>query len=159
MFLQFGNAAGRPLLDELGIMQSFVQDGVSHCQSNCAIGPGKGCEPFVTGAGRVGQANVKGDQLRTVLETSILDTIGQWHVSLVGFECIRAEVQDVFAVFDVIQIPVALPEICQIGRSAISGAQRTVAKLRLGAERIEKTLQCVLAALPALVEGELFGFS
>ncbi len=43
-----------------------------------------------------------------------------------GFEGIRAEVEDVLRMFNIIQIPIALPQVSQIGRPPVAGAKAAV---------------------------------
>ncbi len=57
---------------------------------------------------------------------------------------------------DVVQVPVALPEIRQVGRPPVSRTERTVAELRFGAKGVQEPLQRVLAPLATLMKGELF---
>ena len=140
-------------------MPVFGQDGVPHRQRDRAVSAWERSEPLVTATGGVGQPNVKGDQLGPVSETSILDPRGKRHMPLVRLKRIGPEVEDVLGMLDVIEIPVTLPEIGQVGSPAISRAEGPMAELGLGAVGVEKAFQCVLAPLPSLVKRELLGMA
>ena len=93
---------------------------MGHCQGNRAVGAREREEHFVTVAGGVGEPHVKGDHLGSVVEAAVLDSSRKRHVSLVGFEGVGTEIQNVLAMFDVVEIPVTFPEEGQIRRAAVS---------------------------------------
>ena len=98
-------------LNELGVVQVGRQNGISHGQCHGAVGPRKRREPLVTRSGRIRQPHVKRHQLGTVAEPSPLNAIGERHVSLMRFKGVGAEVEDVLRVLNIVEVPVALPEV------------------------------------------------
>ncbi len=94
-FLQFVNCCVGPLRDELFVVQILRKDRVAHRERDRSIGAGEWSEPFVAGSGSVRQPHVERDELRSVVEATILDSRCEGDVSLVSLERVRAKVQDV----------------------------------------------------------------
>ena len=76
-------------------MQILRHDGVAHCQRNRAVRSRKRSKPLVAASGSVRQPYIKRDELRSILETAVLDARRERHVPLMCLEGVRAKIQDV----------------------------------------------------------------
>ena len=53
-------------------------------------------------------------------EATALNSVRKRDVTLMSLECIRTKIQNVFRVFDVVQIPIAFPQVGEICCASIA---------------------------------------
>ena len=95
MFPQFVNADVGPSFNELFIMQISGNDHVAHCQRDRPICAGKWRMPFITTTSRVRHPYVERYQFRSIFEASTLYATRKWNMTLMRFENVGSEVEDV----------------------------------------------------------------
>ncbi len=146
----------RPFVHERLVVQVLEQDRVRHGEGDGAVRTRRRHKELVRVTGRVRHPHVEGNELGTVLEATTLEALGARNVTLVGFEHVRAEVQDVLRVLVVAEVPVGLEEVRQVGRTTRRRAKPAVIQGRVRAERTQEVRDGVLRTAAALVERELF---
>ena len=61
--------------------------------------------------------------------------------------------------FDVVEVPIALPQIGQVGSSPVARTKSTMTQLRFGSKRVQESGQGVFTALATLMKSKLFGLT
>jgi len=93
------------------------------------------------------------------MKPTILNPICERNVPLMRLEGVGAEVQNVFRVLDIVQVPIALPQVSQVGRTPVAAAKAAMGELGFGAKGVEESFQCIFGTLAALVKRKIFWVS
>ena len=107
--LQLSHRDIGPVGDEVGVVQVFTQDDMTHRQGDCSVGAREDWNPLVREACRVGQAHVKRDDLHLVFNNTLGDALRQRVVKVGRLQNVGAKVEHVLGIGKVWRLDVRAP--------------------------------------------------